>query len=161
MWCNKVPTIFTTSNIHQAAMWTPVITVKKDKWWSQILRRSILEFYLAQSGNFNESIAFCFAQTGTFNHKSIVFYWAQTETLTNQSHFILDKRNRKRILLFEIVFKQPINYFNIWYFSRNKLSFCDDDFVKFETRFICAEYSGLFISFVVFLYYLPYYLACM
>ena len=82
-----------TSNIHQTDMWTPVITEKKDKWWSQILRRSILEFYLAQSGNFNESIAFYFAQTGTFNYKSIVFCWTQTETLTNQLHFILDKRN--------------------------------------------------------------------
>lgn len=93
VWCNKVPTIFTTSNIHQTDMWTPVITVKKDTWWSQILRRSILGFHLAKSGNFNESIAFYFAQMGTFNYKSIVFCWAQTETLTNQLHFILDKRN--------------------------------------------------------------------
>ena len=93
VWCNEVPTIFMTSNIHQTDMWTPVITVKKDKWWSQILRRSILEFYLAQSGHFNESIAFCFAQMGTFNYKSIVFCWTQTETLTNQLHFILGKRN--------------------------------------------------------------------
>ena len=73
----------------------------------------------------------------------------------------MDKRNLKEFFFSKYLFKQPINYFNVRYFSRNKLSFCDDDFVKFETRFIFAEYSEFFIYFVVFLYYLPYYLTCM